>query len=287
LIKKGVFVIPRDPRAVIFQHPDSQLSYTIHPLQNSVLKFSTALSNDVWRSGTGDGVQFDIYITSNNVSSQIFSEYIDPKNILEDRRWHDQEVDLSPWAGKTITITFTTNCGPKNDCSYDWAGWGEPRIEIPLAYDFLAELPNAVHNKTNENFVRQDTLTINGDTREIIFEHPTSEIIYSITIPQQSYINFGLGMDPDVWSADNSDGVEYNIYLISHDQPNILNRVFHRYLDPANNQNDRKWIDQVVDLSKYGGQTVDIIFESLPGPNGNANFDWGGWSTPVIVTRKP
>jgi len=58
---------------------------------------------------------------------------------------------------------------------------------------------------------------------------------------------------------------------------------YNRYIDPKNNPEDRRWQDQVVDLSSYGGQTVDIVFEALPGPAGDANFDWGGWSTPVIV----
>jgi len=38
-----------------------------------------------------------------------------------------------------------------------------------------------------------------------------------------------------------------------------------------------------VDLSRFGGQAVEIIFEALPGPDGNANYDWGGWSTPVLI----
>jgi hypothetical protein len=38
-----------------------------------------------------------------------------------------------------------------------------------------------------------------------------------------------------------------------------------------------------VDLSQFGGQAVDVIFEAGPGPEGNPNFDWGGWSNPVLL----
>ena len=38
-----------------------------------------------------------------------------------------------------------------------------------------------------------------------------------------------------------------------------------------------------VDLSHFGGQSVEIIFEALPGPAGDVAYDWGGWSTPVLV----
>ena len=102
-------------------------------------------------------------------------------------------------------------------------------------------------------------------------------------MPKRAGLHFGLGMDPTVWSPDKGDGVEYNVYVQRPDEPYKLYRVFQRYVNPKSNPDDRHWLDQVVDLSAYGGQTVDVIFEALPGPAGDANFDWGGWSTPVLV----
>ena len=42
---------------------------------------------------------------------KVFSKYIDPKNNKEDRKWHDEEVDLSKYAGQAVEITFTINGG--------------------------------------------------------------------------------------------------------------------------------------------------------------------------------
>jgi len=28
---------------------------------------------------------------------------------------------------------------------------------------------------------------------------------------------------------------------------------------------------------------VEIIFEALPGPGSKANYDWDGWSMPVLI----
>jgi hypothetical protein len=67
-----------------------------------------------------------------------------------------------------------------------------------------------------------------------------------------------------------------------HSQPHFY-QVFHRYIDPKNNPEDRRWFDERVDLSQFGGQAVDVIFEAGPGPSGNSDFDWGGWSTPVLL----
>ena len=70
-------------------------------------------------------------------------------------------------------------------------------------------------------------------------------------------------MDPAVWSPEKGDGVEYNIYVCHPDEPYKLYRVFHHYLDPKNDPDDRHWQDQVVDLSAYGGQTVALVCEAL------------------------
>ena len=139
--------------------------------------------------------------------------------------------------------------------------------------------------------MRQDILTIDYEPRAILFQHPSSRVAYRVDVPERAGLHFGLGLDPAVWSPDKGDGVEYNVYVRDPDEPYKLHRIFHHYLDPKNNPDDRHWQDQVVDLSTYGGQTVDVIFETLPGPAGDANFDpstssgqcWGGWSMPVLV----
>jgi len=95
-----------------------------------VLVFSLGMSPEVWALGKGDGVRFDIYVDDGSVKWHPFGSYIDPKNILEDRRWHDYQLDLSQWAGQTITLIMTIGSGPGGNHLYDWAGWGEPTVGI-------------------------------------------------------------------------------------------------------------------------------------------------------------
>jgi hypothetical protein len=90
-------------------------------------------------------------------------------------------------------------------------------------------------------------------------------------------------MSPEVWSPNKGDGVEFNIYIRTKIEPNVLYRVYNRYIDPKNNLDDRRWFDETVDLSRYGGQSVEIILETLPGPNQNNNYDWSAWSNPVLI----
>jgi hypothetical protein len=63
----------------------------------------------------------------------------------------------------------------------------------------------------------------------------------------------------------------------------FISLLAEKLFDPKNNAEDRRWFDERVNLSQFGGQSVDIIFEAGPGPEGNLNFDWGGWSTPVLL----
>ena len=56
---------------------------------------------------------------------------INPKQNPADRRWFSQIIDLSDYAGQTLTITFETDSGQMGDNRYDWAGWGSPRLIRP------------------------------------------------------------------------------------------------------------------------------------------------------------
>ena len=97
---------------------------------NSSLAFSIGLDERNWSPDKGDGVLFEIYINDTKGDYIIFSKYIDPKNNVSDRKWHDFEILLNNYAGKNVTLSFVTSPGPKNNCAYDWAYWGEPRIIV-------------------------------------------------------------------------------------------------------------------------------------------------------------
>lgn len=128
---RSVFIIDGEPRAVLFQHPPSQLDFQVAVPTAGRLDFDLALSNEVWRLGAGDGVEFTIKLSDKTDTFVLFSEYLDPKNILSHRRWNERSVDLDTWAGQAVTITLQTLEGPNGNSLYDWAGWGAPQIFQP------------------------------------------------------------------------------------------------------------------------------------------------------------
>jgi hypothetical protein len=282
-VHPSVFLVAGEPRRVLFQHPPSRISYRLQPSSSSYFRFGLSLDPEVWQPDKGDGVRFDLFVDDGNGSSHPYSQYIDPKTVPSDRMWHDGEIALSPWAGQAITLTLATSAGPAANSAYDWAGWGEPRVLQPAAFDFLATLPHADRGARGAKAVRQDVLTLGSEERTILFQHPPNRTTFQLAMPRRAGLHFGVGMDPRVWDPEKGDGVEYSIYVRDPDVPGVLHRVFNRYIDPKNDPADRRWYDAVVDLTAYGGKTVDVIFEALAGPAGDDGYDWGGWSWPVLI----
>jgi hypothetical protein len=96
--------------------------------RNSSLNFGIALDSQTWFPDKGDGVEYQVYINSVTPENLIFSKYIDPKHNPDERKWNEYNVNLSHYAGQKVMLIFSTLPGPKNDTSWDWAWWGNPRI---------------------------------------------------------------------------------------------------------------------------------------------------------------
>ena len=285
-----VYFMDKNLQLVLYAHPNSNFEYKVIIPANAALYFSPVIAPEVWQFGKGDGVQFNIDLeTSDHRKYPIYDAYWDPKNITAQRELITEAISLTRWAGESVTITFTTGCGPNEDCRFDWAGWVEPRILQPVAYSFVEHMSEALVDTLGTVTGQAQVMiqTINYDTRNILYQHPSSRVVFTKTLPAQATLQFGLGMSPEAWTAEKSDGVEYNLYVRTLSDPDVLHRVFHRIVDPKNNPEDRRWFDERVNLNEFGGQTVEIIFEALPGSAGNFDFDWGGWSTPVLIDETP
>jgi tetratricopeptide (TPR) repeat protein len=121
------FTVNGDRRRVLYEHPDSRVSFDINLPENAYLEFSTALSPASWDQ-PGDGVVFSILVDDGSGSTVLYEVYVDPKSRLADRRWRPARMDLAAYAGSPVRLEFVTAGGPADDTSFDWAGWGRPRL---------------------------------------------------------------------------------------------------------------------------------------------------------------
>jgi hypothetical protein len=283
-LREGIFTINNQVKEVLFQHPPSVYTNTV-TLPNSPIELDCdiALSPEVWNSAKGDGVLFNITLLDNRGAYySLFSKYIDPKNQLEDRKWHScEKISLKRWAGRTVKIIFSTY--PNYNNTYDWAGWGEPRIVFPGYYSFLSQFSFADYDDSMGN-IHRDWMAIQEDFRDILYQHPPSQINYQkVLILENSSLYFGIGLDPRVWLPTQGDGVEFEILI--KDSPYHMVQIFDRYIDPKNNSADRHWFDFQVDLSRFAGKMVDVYFVTHPGTYENSEYDWAVWSNPILMSR--
>jgi hypothetical protein len=129
-----------DTRTVLYQHPPesgkSEIIYQVVVPERGALRFAIALAPEVWSPEKGDGASFQIHVTESNAPASsapeggqlAFVRYINPKHNPSDRRWRNYIVDLSPWAGRAINLSFVVDGGPAGDWAFDWGGWANPQV---------------------------------------------------------------------------------------------------------------------------------------------------------------
>jgi arylsulfatase A-like enzyme len=126
----------------IFQHPDSTLVFPGLPiLDRTTLQLAIGLEDAAVARGT-DGVVFRVLVEAGGSRETAFERFLDPAHVEGDRGWVTAEVPLARWAGQTVDLVFVTRPGPRSDASFDWAHWGDPRLEAGVTSAVDRELPN-------------------------------------------------------------------------------------------------------------------------------------------------
>ena len=258
--EKTLFTINGDARLVLAQHPNSLMAFK-DVLINENAKFEFGIGiNQAACDKSGDGVLCEISVIDDTPKNTlIFSKYIDPKNNMEDRRWFDEEVDLSEFSGQEVSFVFKTDGGPAGNTAYDWSGWSYVQIkwelEVALSdypisvettkYDLIAEFDQAeiIQNDELAGRIERSKIKVNsdyrisGEEREIILAYPPSEFSYQLEIPDKAFLELGVGI------ADESVGKEvtFEIYVDN-------DRIFSQ--DISTSKSDSQWLDSSIDLSK-------------------------------------
>lgn len=137
------------------------------------------------------------------------------------------------------------------------------------------------HSKNEQSFLRLDAFTVDNQTRHVLFQHPRGSRAldsadYQCTIDRaKQYLNFSIAIDPQVRDIPDSDGMNFTVRVIANGKETS---VFSREVVPKRKDADRHWISESVDLSKFAGQSIKLVFEVTPGRGTNTSGDWGGWA---------
>ena len=170
-----------------------------------------------------------------------------------------------------------------------WSRRGTERVEVDLIMalgtaDKRCPAASCVVSSSDKDpaFSVKD-VTINGETHPAIFAPPHSRITWVVTVPRRGTLKTWFAMRPDAWEAP-SDGTQFRI---GTSDKRSYEEYMREYINPHDKNADRRWFSTTVDLSAFEGQTIELIFNTDPGPPGGGNFqsDLAVWGEPRIVTR--
>ena len=135
LLKVERWEILGEGRDVLFVHPAPSgsvaLVYPVKIEPGTTFRAHLAVAPEAW-SLEGDGLTFSVYVEDEAGMHLVHSRYVDAKHHQQDRRWVPIQVNLAPFGGKLVRLILVVGSGPAGDRRYDWAGWGEPRLERPV-----------------------------------------------------------------------------------------------------------------------------------------------------------
>jgi hypothetical protein len=108
--------------SVLFMHPPARATWQVTvPESAPTLSFWLGLDPKV-AAHWGDGVTFRV-----SVDGEVaFERHLTPEEA--GRGWQPDTVSLAAWRGETVSLALSTDAGPANDGSGDWAGWAEVRL---------------------------------------------------------------------------------------------------------------------------------------------------------------
>lgn len=129
-----------------------------------------------------------------------------------------------------------------------------------------------------EKLVGRTAFLLGGSTRESLGEHPPYERLpYDVKVgPGQGRFHFSYALNPAVFDKTNGQGVRFTIEV--RDRDGKIDRLFSNYIDPKHNPQQRRWMDGEIDLRRYRGQQVTLLFSTAAGSRGNTSYDWASWS---------
>ena len=180
-----------DKTGVTFQ----DFTVALPSLPKITLRGSTALRSDA--VGKSDGVTYRIFV---NGEKRFEVNRMDGE-------WQPFEIDLTANAGRTVTLRFETDPGPRDNASFDFALWGNRQLELPGLMTSTLPHPNLPTLNLRQISSRQ-----NGSVVPLSGFAGKTEVHVS---PSEAILSY-VGKDGTLeyrWKPDQSDSLLGNLIL--------------------------------------------------------------------------
>ena len=108
-----------------------------------------------------------------------------------------------------------------------WFSQESQGVLVEKTYDFIVNLANADIITKKAEDVTTTVFTINQNRREILFEHPNSQVIFKdLRVHDDAELEFGIGLNERAWDKE-GDGFLFEIDLID-EKGNSVKGKFNR-----------------------------------------------------------
>ncbi len=162
----------------------------------------------------------------------------------------------------------------------------KPQISYSLGeseelFDFVAMFEESQHSGA-EHVSANMADTAGGVTKPALFEHPLStdsaRIVYELTLPsveenENLCLHFSIGLRDGVVFDDpqrQPGGVKFSIEISGEQCFEAVSTECH-------------WAENGVDLTRYAGEKVELVFITQCNVEGNNSFAWALWGQPKLL----
>lgn len=117
---------------------------------------------------------------------------------------------------------------------------------------------------------------IGGKSKDALIVLASGKLIYDLPAGRAgNRLVFSVGMK--LLFGDGATGIVL-VQLSSR-----IDTLYKKFLNPTDNEQDRKWFDASIDLTRYKGFPIKIIFAADAGPQGDGTADWFAFGDPVLT----
>ena len=117
----------RNPETGVLEAHGTGVAYArfvVNLPKEGALRFVSGVAVDKNAAGKTDGVTFAV--SCGEARAEVHNATAEP---------HPLALDLTPFAGRQVTIELSVHPGPKRIATFDWARWLDPRIERDRSTD--------------------------------------------------------------------------------------------------------------------------------------------------------
>jgi hypothetical protein len=144
----------------------------------------------------------------------------------------------------------------------------------------------AAEKRPDPSVFSVEEVSLEGDSKQAIAISPTAgtRLIWKVRLPDDGWLRVWVGLKPEAWEQEGN-GV---LFMVGVSDGRAFDQLFTQHVDPYANASDRRWIHVMADLSAYGGEEVDLIFNTYASPEKqetDTRNDLALWGAPEIVIR--